>query len=615
MSESGIDDTPQTGSLAPSKGGLAGATIGMGIGTALSRLTGIGRIVALTYVLGTLGTADAYNLANTTPNIMHDIVIGGVLAATFVPVFSDRLATRSGREAWRAISAVTTITIAVLAVATVLFWLLTPAIIHLYTSANHSPERAQQQAVAIELLRWFVPQLACYGLIGLFTALLNARHKFAVPMFVAIANNVVVVAVLIWFHALVPHPTLAAVDHQRHALVLLGLGTTMGVVAQAALLLPSLRRANLHLRFRWEPAHEAVRTIVHLAGWTFAFVITSQAALVVILTLADGVRPQGAVSAYTYAFTFFQLPYGVVAVSVMSAVTPSLSARWAVGDRAGFRSRLAFGMRGILAIIIPSSVGMLILARPLIDLILVHGSTTLADGSGTAAALAMFTLGLPGFSLFLYLVRVFQSMQDTRTVFFLYLVENGVNVAFGLLLVGPLGVRGLALSMSIAYTVAALLALRIVRDRAGGLGGDQITRPLKRVALSSVVMAVATVLAVDVSSADHGTALLVRVGFAILVGSVAYVGTATALGARDRRHRRDRTTGVRWPRDPEGPNGPPRMGPPAGTPVPSTASPSPPPFRGRLGTGPTGPSVRLLRPVRDPPGDEEEIHGPGPGGH
>src|ERR1019366_9657796 len=142
-------------------------------------------------------------------------------------------------------------------------------IIDVYTVANHSADVHRQQQVAVSLLRWFVPQLACYGLIGLFAALLNARRKFAAPMFVPIANNVVVIIVLLWFHALVPHPTLAAVTHQRGALVLLGLGTTLGVVIQAALLLPSLKRANLHIRFRWEPTHEAMKTIVRLAGWTF----------------------------------------------------------------------------------------------------------------------------------------------------------------------------------------------------------------------------------------------------------------------------------------------------------------------------------------------------------
>jgi putative peptidoglycan lipid II flippase len=618
---------------------LAGATLGMAVGTTLSRLTGVGRVIALTAALGGGGFADAYNLANTTPNIITDIVIGGVLSATFVPVFVDRLATRRTQEAWRAISAVTTATIVILIAATVAFWFLTPAIIDLYTVSNHT-DVAQQRQVAISLLHWFVPQLACYGLIGLFTALLNARHRFAAPMFVPIANNVIVIIVLLWFHALVPHPTLAAVAHQKGPLVLLGLGTTLGVVVQAALLLPSLRRANLHIHFRWEPGHEAMRTIVRLAGWTFAFVVSSQIALVVILALADGVRPPGQVSAYTYAYTFFQLPYGVVAVSVMSAVTPSLSARWALRDTTGFRHRLAFGMRGMLAIIIPSAVGMLILARPLIDLVLVHGSETSAQGANTAAALAMFALGLPGFCLFLYMVRVLQSMQDTRTAFYLYLVENGINIIFGVALVGPLGVRGLALSISIAYTVAAILALVVIRHRIGGLGGDNLTRPIKRVIGASAVMAVITVLAVNVSSSTHGFGLLLRVVLAVVAGALAYVVTAGIAGSRaDRRSQLDAgydddgarrypatstsgtrryppeptTGGRRYPPEPA-PGG--RRYPPSpggdGRPVPPTSAA----FRGRLEAERPGSRVRNIRRIEpEPRDDEEDFDGPGAGGN
>ena len=158
---------------------------------------------------------------------------------------------------------------------------------------NHHADVHQQQAVAVFLLRWFVPQVACYGLIALFTALLNARGKFAAPMFVPIANNLVVIGVLLWFHALVPHPSLASVDANHHGLVLLGLGTTLGVVVQAVLLVPSLLRADLHLRFLWQPAHQAMRTITRLAGWTFGWVVANQVALVVMLALADGAKIPG----------------------------------------------------------------------------------------------------------------------------------------------------------------------------------------------------------------------------------------------------------------------------------------------------------------------------------
>jgi putative peptidoglycan lipid II flippase len=614
MSTTEIDGLP-----AAAGGGrrrLAGATLGMAIGTTLSRVTGVARIVAQATALGGGGFADGYNLANTTPNIITDIVIGGVLSATFVPVFVDYLSTRRGEEAWRAISAVVTATVAVLVAATVVFLVLTPEIIHLYTLGNHNADVDQQRREAVYLLRWFVPQLACYGLIALFTALLNTRGKFAAPMFVPIANNVVVIAVMVWFRALVPHPSLATIDAHHQALLVLAVGTTLGVVIQAALLVPSLLRADLHVRFLWAPAHEAMRRITRLAGWTFGWVVANQIALFVILALADG-APPGSVTAYNYAYTFFQLPYGIVAVSVMSAVTPSLSARWATRDSVAFRHRVAFGLRGILAIIIPSAVGMLILARPVIDLILAHGPYSAADARSTSAALAMLALGLPGFCTFLYMIRVFQSMQDTRTAFRLYLVENGLNIALGVALVGPLGVRGLALSLSLAYSVAAVLALGVVRQRIGGLGGPDLTTPVKRVVGASAAMAVTTVLAVNVSGADAGWALLGRVVLAMVVGSATYLGAAVVLGARHARRtaeekRRAKAAGA-------------VSGGMAGT----TGRTAPDPFRGRIGPG--GPAAlphRHLRTVstdpgsagpggeRQPPGEQEEdVDGPDPGGN
>jgi putative peptidoglycan lipid II flippase len=545
----------------------------MAVGTTISRLTGLASVFALTVALGGGGFADAYNLANTTPNIVTDIVIGGVLSATFVPVFVGRLTTRRADEAWEAISAVVTVTVVVLLAATVAFFILTPQIIDLYTVTNHNRDVADQRQVAVFFLRWFVPQLTCYGLIALFTALLNTRGKFAAPMFVPIANNLVVIVVLLWFHALVPHPSLAALDAHHTGLVLLGFGTTLGVLVQAVLLIPSLLRANLHVRFLWRPAHEAMRTITRLAGWTFGWVVANQVALVVVLALADGVKVPGAVSAYTYAYRFFQLPYGIVAVSVMSVVTPSLSARWARGDLAAFQHRMAFGLRGILAIIIPSAVGMVLLAQPLVTLLLRHGAETTYEAGAAGTALAMFALGLPGFCTFLYMVRVLQAMQDTKTAFRLYLVENGLNIIFGVALVGPLGVRGLALSLSIAYTLAALLALWVIRQRVGGLGGPELTIPVKRVLAASAVMGVATVLALNVSAAPSGFGLLARVVLAVVVGLGAYVATAAVLAQRSER----RTTEGRPPPGTGGAVLPGAGGSPEGPVTPTGGS-----FHGRL---------------------------------
>jgi putative peptidoglycan lipid II flippase len=515
---------------------LQRATVGMAAGTTISRLTGLFRVVALAYFLGSTHLADAYNLANTTPNMLYDIVLGGVLAATFIPVFVDRLATRDEHEAWRAISAVISIAAVVLVAMTVVFWALAPQVIDAYTALDHVTRGtvgrlAAEKAVASTLLRWFVPQVALYGFIALVSALLNTRRRFAAPMWVPIANNLVVIGVLLWFHTIVPKaPSLATAHAHPDQLVLLGIGTTAGVALQALMLLPSLRGVGLgRLRWLWDPRHEAVRTVMRLGGWTFGFVVANQVALYVVLALAVTAPGADPVSSYTYAYTFMQMPYAVVAVSIMSAVTPDLSERWATGDLAGFRRRLTAGLRATLAVILPAAVGLLILAKPAAALLLGHGGTTIRSADGTGTALAMFALGLPGFCAYLYIVRVLQSMQRTKVAFWLYVVENGINIVLAVALVRPLGVRGLALSLSVGYTVGALMGVVVLRRWLGALGTPGAWAPMRRVAGASIAMGVAVLLVSNVSSASHGVGLLVRVGAAVIAGVVVYVGLAVVM--------------------------------------------------------------------------------------
>jgi putative peptidoglycan lipid II flippase len=520
---------------------LQKATIWMAAGTSVSRLTGLLRVIALAYALGATHLADAYNLANTTPNMIYDIVLGGVLSATFIPVFVDRLATRTEREAWRAISAVVTAAVVVLVVMTVVFWVVAPEVVSAYTVLDHATRTAaatlgREKAAATTLLRWFVPQVALYGFIALMTALLNTRRRFVAPMWVPIANNVVCIAVLWWFHEIAPKfPTLSRVHVSSDDLLLLGLGTTAGVFLQALLLVPNLRGTRLGLlRWKWDPGHEAVRTVVRLGGWTFGFVLANQAALYVVLALALSVHGPDPVSSYTYAYTFMQMPYAVVAVSVMSAVTPDLSERWATGDIAGFRRRLAGGLRATLAVIVPAAVGMLVLARPAVALLLGHGQTTVGGTGVTGSALAMFSLGLPGFCTYLYVVRVLQSMQRTNVAFWLYLVENGMNVVLAVALVHPLGVRGLALALSVAYTAAAVVGVVVLRRWLGELGTPGTWSPLGRVAIATAVMGAVVVVVSNLSGAQHGIGLLLRVCAGVVAGVVVYAFAAVVLGGRHR---------------------------------------------------------------------------------
>jgi hypothetical protein len=238
------------------------------------------------------------------------------------------------------------------------------------------------------------------------------------------------------------------------------------------------------------------------------------------------------VSSYTYAYAFFQLPYGVIAVTIMSVVTPDLAEKWSTGQETAFLRRMTGGLRAILALVIPSAVGMLLLARPAVELLLGHGHSTPGETATTGAALAMFALGLPGFCAYLYFVRVLQSMQRTKVAFYLYLVENGLNIALALLLVHPLGVRGLALSLSISYTVAALLALATFHQWFGRLADHAEWSPLWRVIIASIPMGIVVVLVSNLSGSTSFGALLVRVLGSMIAGGLTFAAVVIWLGRR-----------------------------------------------------------------------------------
>lgn len=577
-------------------GGLARATGAMAVGTLLSRVTGLLRTLATVYALGFLAVSGDYNLANTIPNMVVDLVLGGVLSATFVPVFVERLAGRDEDEAWSAISAVVSVAVLAIAVASIVFLVAAPLVVDVLTGLNHTAGSAADRRLATDLLVLFVPQLTCYGLISLATALLNARRRFAAPMFVPIANNVVLIVVLVAFRQVVGAAVVNAGDGaatvlaHRGWLLLLGVGTTAGVVVQALALVPALRGADLRLRWAPRLRDEAVRTVVRLSGWTFGLVVANQVALTVVLVLSEAIGPK-AVSAYTYAWQFFQLPYGVAAVSVMTAVAPDLAHRWTVGDRDGFRRRLAGGLRAVLTIIVPAAAAMVVLAHPAVALL--GHLTHQAASADTAQELAVLALGLPGFCVFLYAIRVLQSIQDMRSAFWLYALENGVNVVLAAALYRPLGVRGIAASIAAAYTVAAVVALQRVRHQVHGLAADVLTGPLRRVAVATVVLLVCTGAGVSVTSSSSGPALFGRVVLGAGAGGVGYLATLAVTNAMARRRRPGPFDGGGSGPEPPGPDpaAEPLPGgtavapvtPPGGTPA-STA----PGTGSRPGAGPAG---------------------------
>jgi putative peptidoglycan lipid II flippase len=526
---------------------LSRSTAVMAAGTALSRITGFGRVFALAYALGLTRVTDSYNLANTTPNIVYELVVGGVLSATLVPVFVRLNTTSDEDEAWRGTSAVATVVGAAVVVLSLVLVLAAPLFIRLYTFSNTGATADDQRAVATFLLRLFAPQVAFYGLVTVSTALLHAHRRFALPMFAPILNNLVVIGVLLALPHVATSLALADLARDRGALMWLGLGTTAGVAAMALpQVVAAVRRGGGRLRVRWDPGHEAVRTVMRLSAWTLGFTVANQIAYWVVIVLAN--RRGGDLSAYQAAYQyFFLLPHGIIAVSLMSALQPDLAQLWATQRVDAFRMRLGTGLRSLLAVLVPAAVGYVTLGRPIVRLLLEHGAMSATDAGVVSDVLALMALGLPGFSAYLMLMRAFQAMQDTRTVFYLYLVENGINVALALVLYPSLGVQGLALAFSIAYTAGTAVALLVMRRRTGGLEGAALVASSARVLGASAAMAAVTLLCARFVGASEGVGLVARVAVGVVAGVTVYGAAARLLGVSEllallpiRRHRTDR---------------------------------------------------------------------------
>lgn len=499
----------------------------VGAGTALSRATGLLRVGALAYAMGASPLADAYNVANNTPNIVYELVLGGILSATLVPIFVEQ-AERDDRRSRRAVSSVLSVAVVALVALTVVAIVAAPLIVKLYTWRLSDAEARAQEAVAVPLLRLFLPQILFYGLTTLGTALLHARRRFALPAFAPVLNNVVVSAMLVALPSVAGRePSLDLVRDDRGLLVLIGLGTTAGVVLMTVVLWPALRSAGW--RVRWWPdwRHPSVAALARLSGWTVGYVVANQLALFVILALAN--QGDGALSAYAFAFVFFQLPHGLFAVSIMTTTSPELASAAGRGAWDDFRARFSLGTRLILLVAVPAAAGYVVLAEPLVDTVLGRGAFSAADVALTADVLANFALGLVGFSLYLYALRGFYALRDTRTPFVLNVVENGVNVILGVALVGRYGVQGLAAAYSVAYAVAGVLAFVALRRRVGGLDGQRLVATGARLVAAAAAMVAVVVALSAVVGEDQGAGALLRVAVAVPAGGIVYGAVLVAL--------------------------------------------------------------------------------------
>ena len=502
---------------------LARATALMTVGTVFSRLTGLLRIAAIAAALGVVESGrltDTYNLANTAPNIIYELALGGILTSVFVPLFVELLEKEGRERAWQVASAIINVSLAVLVALSAIVIVAAPWIAKFYSAAG-----SEQEAALTFLLRLFIPQIIFYGLTAITSGLLNAHKRFGAPMYTPILNNLAVVAVFLAFKA--AYESVSLDDITNSQLLIIGLGTTTGVALMAIAQIPFLRGLGKY-QLTFSMKHPSLRKLARLSVFVIGYVAVNQLGYLVVQYLAK--ENVGAYTAYTWAFIFFILPHGLFSVSIITALLPGMSEH-AVNQRWDeFRQRLSIGIRSTVLLILPAAIGFFVLGEPIVRFLLERGVMTARSTDLIADVLRFFVIGLVPFSIFQLMLRAFYAMQDTRTPFVINTAAVVLNTIFNLLVFDSLGVKGLALGHALAYIFGALVQARVLGRRIGGLDSGRILNSAARISVAAAAMGAvvyAVSRAIETGIEPDGS---IEEALAIAVPVVAGLGTYLLLG-------------------------------------------------------------------------------------
>ncbi|MBZ4487176.1 murein biosynthesis integral membrane protein MurJ [Microbacterium sp. cx-55] len=468
--------------------GLGRASVLLGAGTMVSRVSGLIRTIVLVGVIGSIASpaADAFALANQLPNNVYAIISAGVLTAVIVPQIVRESARSDGGQ--RFISALFTAGVVVLLAVTAVVTLAAPLLISLYAD-NFTPE---QQALATAFAYWCLPQIFFYGLYSLLGETLNARRIFGPFTWAPVVNNVVSIAGFLAI-AFVFGSDLTRVDDWTPGMVaLLGGTATIGIAVQALILLVFWRRTGLHLRpdFRWRGL--GFRNMGRLAGWTAAMVVVGQiAGLVQTRVVADASGVGASVAATGNAWLIFMLPYSVIVLSIGTPYFTQISEHASAGRDSDVRTDVARSIRIISLFIVIAAAAIAVAAVPASRIF----TNSEADAVAAAPVLLAYLVSLLPLSVLFIVQRTFYAYDDTRTPFVFTAIQGVLvvvtAVVAGWILPNTWLAAGVALGQSLAITVQVLLATWLLRRRLGRLGIASWITAIVRYVIAAVPAAAA----------------------------------------------------------------------------------------------------------------------------
>jgi putative peptidoglycan lipid II flippase len=496
----------------------------IGLGTFISRILGLVRDMVRAYFFGTGMAADAFTVAFRLPNLLRSLLGEGALSAAFVPIFGEYLAKRGRREAWALAGAAWSLLALVLIAVAIVGVLVTPYLVKVMAFGYRSvPGKLD---LTISLTRIMFPYIVFVGLAALAMGMLNSLRHFFAPAISPVLLNLGMIASMVIFG-----PRMGNLP-EKQVYALAG-GVLVGGAAQLAIQIPFLKKMGMSFRFRPNWHHPGVKRIV----WLMAPGVIGLGVLEVnsfVDTFLGAMLRPGSVAALEYGNRLMQLPLGIFGVAVGTAILPTLAIQAAREDYNQLRDTFSFAVRYVCFIMIPATVGLMVLRYPIIRLLLERGQFRHGQSvSMTASALMFYAAGLVCYGSVKCVAPVFYSLKDTRTP-----VKTGVtamlsNVVLNVILMQFLGLGGLALATALSSLLNLTLLLRQLRRRLGYIKGSEMLTGVARMGLAGVVMAAAcwvSMTLVERSGLSAGLpGRLAEVLFCGALGLVAYIVSCKAL--------------------------------------------------------------------------------------
>jgi putative peptidoglycan lipid II flippase len=487
----GLDATgfiPKVEKAAPPS--LAKSSGKMAIASLVSRITGFLWKIMLVLAVGTGVVNDSFNIANTLPNQVFELLLGGVLSSVVVPLLVRSQDDPDGGEAYT--QRMLTVGLVVLMTGTVLAVLAAPAITSLYLEHGGNASGDLTTAFA----RLLLPEIFFYGVFALVSAILNAKHIFGPTAWAPVLNNLVVIVTLALFMGLPGKITWNPVDISEPKLLVLGIGVTLGIVVQALILVPSLLRTGFRLRWRWG-IDKRMKEFGGLALWILGYVAISQVGLTIntrVLTRGD----PGGVTIFSTAWLLFQLPYGVIGVSLLTAIMPRLSRNAADGDTRKVVADLSYASRISTVMLVPIAAVMSVIGSSIGVALFSGGENTPAEAERLGEALAISAFGLLPYALVMLQLRVFYAMKDARTPTLIMIVMTLVKIPLLYLCPVLLDDRNIVLGAmmvnSLTFVVGAIMGQVWLWVSLGNLRSKRVLGVILFTIVASVLGVVAAVL-------------------------------------------------------------------------------------------------------------------------